>query len=244
MKYIIIIVLCALSLVSTGQVKSGEIIYSVHEYDFSEKGAGSKDIGYKEFKNDLYDIALNLKFRLSFNQTQSSFAIVKELPVDFEDFKTRMAVLLLRGKSIFFTDIDKKYLLEQKEIMNEPFIIKANFDELDWELTKESKKISDFSCYKAVGRRAFRDKNGNTKEAKLIAWYCPEIPYGFGPFEAVSLPGMVLEFKSGQFVFTASKIDFNKSETEIVKPSKGKLLSQKELDKIINDKVSKEIRKG
>jgi len=95
-------------------------------------------------------------------------------------------------------------------------IHKKNFlvtDELNytWQITNETKKIKDYTCYKAT--TTFR---GNTFEA----WFTPEIPINAGPWKWYGLPGLIVEAtdKDQSVVFKLEKIE--KLNEEIPFPSK------------------------
>ncbi|WLD23149.1 GLPGLI family protein [Flavobacterium dauae] len=94
-------------------------------------------------------------------------------------------------------------------------IHKKNFlvtDELNytWQITNETKKIKDYTCYKAT--TTFR---GNTFEA----WFTPDIPINAGPWKWYGLPGLIVEAtdKDQSVVFKLEKIE--KLTEEIPFPS-------------------------
>lgn len=54
-----------------------------------------------------------------------------------------------------------------------------------WKLfPNQKKKIANFTCYRAEGD--FRGR-------RYVAWYCPELPYPYGPWKLRGLPGLILE---------------------------------------------------
>jgi GLPGLI family protein len=55
---------------------------------------------------------------------------------------------------------------------------------LHWKLEKESKKIGNFTCFKATANFRGRD---------YIAWYTIDIPLPYGPWKLNNLPGLILE---------------------------------------------------
>src|SRR5690606_19906374 len=85
-------------------------------------------------------------------------------------------------------------------------------DELNytWQITNETKKIKDYTCYKAT--TTFR---GNTFEA----WFTPDIPINAGPWKWYGLPGLIVEAtdKDQSVVFKLEKIE--KLTEEIPFPS-------------------------
>lgn len=89
--------------------------------------------------------------------------------------------------------------------------IKDSFEKIDWEITKETKKIADFTCYKAIGK--FR---GNTWNV----WFSYSLPMPYGPWKLQGLPGVILHASTlnNQIQFIANKITYiNNSKS--IKPN-------------------------
>lgn len=95
-------------------------------------------------------------------------------------------------------------------------IHKKNFlvtDELNytWNITNETKKIKNFTCYKAT--TTFRGNN-------FEAWFTPDIPINAGPWKWYGLPGLIVEATDADksVVFKLEKVE--KLTEEIPFPSK------------------------
>ncbi len=230
---------CFLILFHSGfaQIESGEILYRI---SFERNEDGETDSSADDFMRKMTKNASKLKFRLIFDQKQSLFLLVEDLSINESDMTTQIAKKVFGGNSVFYTDVSKKISTEKKEFLGESFLITNSLDEKKWVLTNETKIISGYECFKAVGRRQSVDRDFNVTEIKTYAWYCPELPLNFGPFEAVGLPGLVLEFNLKGHSFVVEKITFDKS-VKILKPEKGKLISQKEFQKIIQKKALKSL---
>lgn len=56
--------------------------------------------------------------------------------------------------------------------------------QIRWELGNETKSISGWRCQKATGSWKGRD---------YTVWFCPDLPYSFGPWKLHGLPGLILE---------------------------------------------------
>ena len=69
-------------------------------------------------------------------------------------------------------DIRKKFFLVTDEL---------NYK---WNITNETKKINEFTCYKAT--TTFRGNN-------FEAWFTPDIPINAGPWKWYGLPGLIVE---------------------------------------------------
>ncbi|WCM43537.1 GLPGLI family protein (plasmid) [Flavobacterium sp. CBA20B-1] len=103
------------------------------------------------------------------------------------------------------------------------FSVPDTFNELKWNLQKETKTVNNIECFKATTN--FR---GNDWDV----WYAPSIPYPYGPWKLHGLPGLILEAKTkdGYFTFIAEKIDNNYLESELYIPREKilKIISFKE----------------
>ncbi|WP_179315915.1 GLPGLI family protein [Winogradskyella undariae] len=93
------------------------------------------------------------------------------------------------------------------------------------EIIKRNKKISSYTCYKAIL---------NYKNKDVIFWYTPEISTRFGPKNFSGLPGAILEIQYGYFSFSATNIELNiKSDELSIEKPKGKLVTKDEYDEML-----------
>lgn len=80
------------------------------------------------------------------------------------------------------------------------------------------------------------------KETFITAWYTMDIPISQGPENYWGLPGLILEVNDGTTTILCSKIVINpKDRKEIKQPKKGTPITQKEFEKIAQEKI-KEMR--
>ncbi|UUV20989.1 GLPGLI family protein [Paenimyroides aestuarii] len=103
----------------------------------------------------------------------------------------------------YMYDQSKKTFLFTGELGKEQFLISDNFN-LQWEITNETKTISNYKVYKASTN--FRGRNWD-------AWFAPELAYNFGPWKLHGLPGLILEAydDSHRYHFVAIKIKNDKN---------------------------------
>jgi Protein of unknown function (Porph_ging). len=121
----------------------------------------------------------------------------------------------------YYNTTDHIFLIKDCETLGECFIFDNTY--LEWTLTQETKRINNFLCYKAI-----RNKG------KVIAWYTPKIPFGFGPKGEFGLPGLILELEIGRIIFKATKIVINPKEKITVEvPKDGKRVSKEEYEVIL-----------
>ena len=77
------------------------------------------------------------------------------------------------------------------------------------------------------------------KEIIVTAWYTMDVPVPQGPENYWGLPGLILEVSDGKTTILCSKIVINpKEKKEIKAPKNGKVVTQKEYDKIVADKMA------
>lgn len=214
--------------ISIAQKSSGMAIYKI-VFPNSEQNI---QVGpYKNEFNAIEKQAEQLKFELIFDQTCASFSLVEDLPIDRNDFSTKMAISIFRGDQAYFVRWDSGYYIEKKRFLDKNFRIKKSIDDMNWKLTKEKREILGYDCYKALGSRYILDKEFKKVKHDIIAWYCPEIPYNYGPFEAVGLPGMVLRLDLKGHSIVVDSIDWEK-KVKVENRIKGDIVSQKEFDSI------------
>ncbi len=207
------------------QILSGKITYSI-DVNKTENNLSNQ---FKKFEKESSDIIQSFKFTLVFNRNESIFFMKSKMNVDLNNFTARMSVLATRGDSKFYVNTVENQIIEQKEFLGQLLLIKSSTLDLEWTFTKKTKVIGDYLCYQAIAKR---ENSGPLKEedkfSNYIAWYCPELSFKFGPYEVTGLPGLVLEFSNERTTYYASKIEFNDSDIEIEKPSKGKVVTKYE----------------
>jgi GLPGLI family protein len=191
---------------------------------------------YKRSIDETIRQAQKLQFELLFNQDASAFSLVKNLPLDKSASAVKMAMIVYDGNKLYYTNLKEAYLIEQKPLLGKDFQVKTYFKDMNWELVEEKKQISGYDCYKAIGKRYAMSKNYENFETEVVAWYCPEIPVRTGPFEAVGLPGLVLQLDLKGRSVVLEALDLGK-EVQVENPIKGDVIGQKEYDSIYKKRV-------
>lgn len=64
-----------------------------------------------------------------------------------------------------------------------------------------------------------------------MAWYCPSIPFNFGPIRYNGLPGMILELTEKNIGYIVEKIEFFNKPITIKIPNEGEILKDEEIIK-------------
>ena len=153
--------------------------------------------------------------------------------------------------------------IQQQEFYGKKFLVKDQLQSMEWTLGKETKKIGNYTCFKATtfiatddllwysfswGRMRSTDttqeESDNNKQiavevTQVEAWYTPQIPVRHGPSEYWGLPGLILEVSAGDTTMLCSKLVLNPDETvEIEAPKKGTVVNKSEYQDIIQKKMA------
>ena len=210
------------------QVKNGSIAYSLvltEDKEFlSLEGMGSI---YKMAIED----AKNIEFSLNFDAQESYFKIKDIMNSNTADSDIAKS---FSGYSapIYSNSLTKKTLQTSSEnfFPKDKYIVEKEMVN-DWVLRSETKMIDNYLCYKAETVNVVVNPKGTFRHP-VTAWYCPKIPFPFGPKGYGNLPGLILELQVRNVVFGAKSIVFNSSEKlEIIKPTKGKMISYEDYNK-------------
>jgi len=97
-------------------------------------------------------------------------------------------------------------------------LVVYDFPDYKWEITKEKKIILDDTCIKAIGK---------SKDRKVIAWYSPNLPSGFGIYNLGGLPGTILEIYYPENQLQTSAIHIDKGSHDIIEPTYARRVSEK-----------------
>ena len=134
---------------------------------------------------------------------------------------------------------------------------------MEWTLGKETKKIGNYTCFKATTFIATDDllwysfswgrmrSNDSTQDettennetaveiTQVEAWYTPQIPVRHGPSEYWGLPGLILEVSAGDTTMLCSKLVLNPEETIVIEaPKKGTIVAKNEYQDLIQKKMA------
>jgi GLPGLI family protein len=108
----------------------------------------------------------------------------------------------------------------------------------NYRMKKKEEKSDENKTAEKPKTTNFMDDVEIPKEMTITAWYAPEIPINQGPEGYWGLPGLILEVNDGKTTILCSKVVLNtKDKVEIKAPSNGKVVTQKEYDKIVSDKM-------
>ena len=199
---------------------------------------------------------LEKTYILTFNKNESSFK--EEAKLDAPGTQgSRWGAS--NGQGSIYKNLKDREMIEDVEQFSKRFLIVEAMDQPKWELGTESKKIGQYTVYKATmttvdtkidwggifrrGRNQEKDTtNTEDKEAEKIlnvtAWYSPQIPVSSGPESYWGLPGLILELSAGDTVMLCTEIAINPEESiSIEKPTKGQKVTREKYNEIIKEKT-------
>lgn len=171
--------------------------------------------------------------KLLFNNNESVFYTErKKLKNDVEESIENLVNSIAKIKGLYYFNSKTNLELHQLNAYGENFIVESKRDTINWILSKETKKIGKFNCYKAIAEVPVKNAINEGAVKKIEAWYALDIPINLGPAEYYGLPGLVLEINTLEIPFysiKASEIKLNPKESiQISKPRKGINITMKE----------------
>ena len=183
-----------------------------------------------EFLKNMYKDALSnsklVRFNLLIHDNVAKFYDLPCLSISNNNAKNFM-LAWMGYTGIIYTKKDSVYsesmFLDSNKLVKNTLLT-------NWTITSETKKIDNYLCFKAT--TIFEVDNGVKKNiVPVTAWFCPSLPYSFGPVGYGGLPGLILELQVRKSWFAVSKIDFDSKVTfKEEEFSKKKKISVEELN--------------
>lgn len=217
--------------ISVINAQSGIVIYTVKNNEQFKKENEKNDF---DKVSDIINTGIEyLTFSLAFKKNESFFEI--EDKVYLNDKKPNLSVvnaIISNGKH--YINFENRKYYNERSIYGKNYVIKDTIiNNNDWTVTNETKVIANYTCYKAT-KKIFSNK-AKTSTKEIVAWFCPEIPYYFGPKSYNGLPGLILELIDIRYTFYAEKINFYNS-VDIKSLNIDKTISKTEFDNLVINK--------
>lgn len=236
-RYIIYFtVIISLNIFSQNNV-SGVITYGIKN-NSEIKSDTIKDSSLKKVMKSLFSNAEkteHLLFKLKFNGTRAVFSKDNTLSAN-EKSRINPIELELSTRGKIFSELSKDLNLTK---LNSDKILISDSLNFKWKLSKETKTIAGYVCYKATGiRKLFKRRINTYVEKPVIAWYTPKINIPSGPSGYGKLPGVILELTEvGLLTFVVKQIKLN-SVFKLEEVPKYKIYSRYEYDQILRKQRS------
>ncbi len=165
-----------------------------------------------------------LNYTLNFQGSISSFSMDDRMGND-NGIDPKKISIYIGTKGLYYTNLNNGSVLHQfKGPLGKDLIIQSDVQDIDWEIQEKTKTIAGYKCQKAIGDVTIP----GIKNGEITAWFCPELPFQFGPMEFAGLPGLILGLEQRGFYFHATEVKLDKKNRKITKPTKGELLTAEE----------------
>ncbi|MCB0459108.1 MAG: GLPGLI family protein [Flavobacteriaceae bacterium] len=259
MKKILSLLVMVSFMTANAQNFQGKATYKTHR-KMDLQISGDKNAPNEEMQKQIQE-QLRKQFQrtyfLNFTQTESTYKQEEQLSSP-QPQAAGVAVQIVSagsGQDVLYKNLKENRYVNKAEIMGKRFLIKDTIAKQDWQLTGETKSIGKYTCYKATYSREINYKDisavdGEVKEEEktrtvvTTAWYTPEIPVSNGPSNYGGLPGLILEINEDKLTIVCSEIVMNPdNKITIEEPTKGKEVSQKEYDEIMDKKQQEMIER-
>ena len=210
------------------------------------------------------DIAIRLKNRLE-KEFTLTFDKEASLFIEEEQLDAISGATDSWGKNFAagenYKNVKTNSQIQQQEFYGKKFLIKDVLQPIEWTLGSTTKKIGNYTCYKATtfiptddllwysfswSRMRVPSDDIESDEVsetqvdvtQVEAWYTPQIPVRHGPSDYWGLPGLILEVSAGDTTMLCTKIVLNPNEKiEIKAPRKGDVLAKAEYQDLIQNKM-------
>lgn len=183
----------------------------------------------------------DIEFELLCDSKKSVFYIIDKLNFK-DDINYKIASITAGKNKIYYNNLITDEIFYEKNIEGEKFYIQEENSKDKWILTRETKQIDNYTCYKAYYPRKIR--NPRTEEVQtvnVIAWYTPEIPYSFGPVGLSGLPGLIMEasLTGGKTIYFVKSFS-NSNESGIDFPTNVTTISKEEYENMYKKRVEQD----
>lgn len=218
--------------INLGYCQGKNVVISYGLQIEKEQGLFENNSTLKSFFEKSIIDAKKLTFHLIISENGSKFYKEGILDDDIAINSQRFTLAMANYLGIVINLKDK--ILFQKEILGDNIYGEESLKS-NWILTNETKLIDNYLCYKATN--IFTVNNGEKIfNHPVIAWYCPKLPYPYGPIGYGNLPGLILELQVRNVVYGAKSIQINSNlRFDIKSLDKIKVLNEKELEAAYNN---------
>lgn len=228
-----------------------------NKVESTEKKSG-EDAVFSASLLEAMKLASEKTYLLTFNKQECLYEEIQKLDKPKAPSTGMVMSVTFSSNGKTYLDTKAKSKIVEDEIFGKEFLIVDALVKPDWKLVDETKKIGDYTCYKAEiiipvtekQKSDFKDflkKQENKislfpmqepKDKVVTAWYTPEIPFSLGPRNYWGLPGLILEVNEGNLIMLCSKVTLsNKEVTKIKIPNTGKKVTQAKFDALEKEKI-------
>jgi len=180
---------------------SGIAIYKVKPSSKLVEGLSKQNRIYAEIKDAVNHLD-QLQYNLYFDSEIAYYDIEEQLANE-QNPAVQNAAKLARNTP-FYTLQPSGEIFNKIEFMGDHYLIAHKCSDYDWEIHEETKIIQGYTCLKATS--GIEGRNEETIE--VVAYFCPQIPFNYGPKGYCGLPGMILHLENNLVVYEMTDIQF------------------------------------
>ena len=157
-----------------------------------------KDNFLPSARNENYIVYLNGSRSMEVNLMLNTPLI----PIVTEEPGLSAGVVQSKGGKAYFLikDFKAKTLIQGTDVESKYFLVEDTLSNFVWTITKDKKKILDYTCSKAT--TSFRGRN-------YEAWFTEEVPVKNGPWKFCGLPGLIVKVGDTDGVYTFNLVSLN-----------------------------------
>jgi GLPGLI family protein len=204
----------------------------VKNYIDKEKNVSSYLVsGFEQYKKTQPQFLVS-KSTLSFTKDKSFFVPSKSSE-EPHGFLAWLPIPVTKQLNTVYNDLNTKTSMVQKLVFEETFLVKDSTRRINWKITDEYREIAGYSC-----RRA----NALVMDSVyVVAFYTDQIPVSSGPEVFSGLPGMILgvAMPHEHVTWFATSVADKPLEKPILPPTKGKAVSNKELQATLQSSLKR-----
>lgn len=191
-----------------------------------------------DLRNSISNQSGKLDFKLYINDSISYF--IENKGISNSDLSSRLAITKTKYSTPIFYGLKSNFKFNNSPnfifYKTNEYLISKNIIS-DWIITNESKLIDGNICYKATATDYYFHDGDDIRNYEITAWFCPKLPFNFGPVYFNNLPGLILEISYLDVKLLATKIEYQLDEKKIRKPFGEKSISFNEYYKKLYDKM-------
>ncbi|WP_298142538.1 GLPGLI family protein [Flavobacterium sp.] len=198
LKFLFLFLICSVCVAQNNCIK---VVYNAEVIDIAELTKANNPVEslFKAAKEN----ASALRFDLSIISGCSLFKARNMLSTSANgDVITTSMPFLDYSGEVYRCD---KEVLRQILILGSKTYLKK-IDAQDWNITAETKLIDTYVCYKATSIRVVQGID-KVFHQPITAWFCPNLPFSFGPNGYGGLPGLILELQVHTSFYKAMSIE-------------------------------------
>ncbi|MGB2087673.1 MAG: GLPGLI family protein [Psychroflexus salarius] len=240
MKIFLIIFCCAFALTLNAQNFKGQAVYmSKTTVDLDSWGGNKMSEQQKKMIMERMKSMFEKTYILNFTKSESLYKEDEQLEAPGSRGFSMMGSFTAGPQ---YKNLSDQLLIQEQEFFGKRFLITDALEQLQWKMTGETKKIGQYTVFKAVATksvdefdwRSMRRKKNDSEKTKdstatksnqdpfnqvevpesieITAWYTPQIPVSHGPSTYWGLPGLILEINADKTTILCKKIVINPQE--------------------------------